>query len=112
MSEQRLDGESSDLDRGSFLRKFVVGAFAVPAIASFKLDSLARAGTFRDHSHPDHTYGNQTEPIEKLPEQCYPNQTYANQTVPVGPPVGDPPLTESGPSGPFSGHGRRPFFHG
>jgi len=77
MTDERTGGSEGAFDRRSFMRKAAVGAFVVPAIASFKLDSLARAGDFRGgHGYPNQTYPNQA------PNQCYPNQTFPNQTVP------------------------------
>ncbi len=71
MDDQELDiGTSSAFDRRSFVKKMAVGAFVVPAVVSFRLDSLAQAGT--SHGYPNQTYPNQT----------YPNQTYPNQTWP------------------------------
>jgi hypothetical protein len=65
VDDQQLDGT---FDRRAFVKKMaVVGAFVVPAVVSFKLDSLAQAGI--GHGYPNQTYPNQT----------YPNQTYPNQ---------------------------------
>ena len=61
VSDPHSEAEQSGLDRRSLVKKMAVGAFAVPAIVSFQLDSLARAGTFSTKS-PSHTYPNQTEP--------------------------------------------------
>jgi hypothetical protein len=49
-----------------------VGAVAVPAIVAFKLDSLARAGTFSKHHE------------HKGPDCHMPNGTQANGTLPDG----------------------------
>jgi hypothetical protein len=70
MSDVHPDDEARAFDRRSFVKKAAVGAFAIPAIVSFKLDSLARASGY-------HSYPNQT-----LPDQSFPNQTYPNQTPP------------------------------
>jgi hypothetical protein len=82
MAEQ--GSEFSDgLDRRSFMKRMAVGVFIVPAVASFKLDSLARAGTpglntpGLDHKWPNQSRGNQTHP-----KFCFPNQTHGNQTFP------------------------------
>ncbi len=70
MSNGDFDGVPTGIDRRTLVKKMAVGAFVVPAIASFKLDSLAHAGTLPGSSYPNQTYPNQT----------YPNQTYPNQT--------------------------------
>lgn len=69
MSDPNLEAQSG-FDRRALVTKLAVGAFAVPAIVAFKLDSLARAGTHGGHSYGNQTYGNQT----------WPNQTEGNQT--------------------------------
>ncbi len=63
MTEHEAGAEPTTFDRRSFMRKLAVGGFAIPVIASFRFDSLARGA-----DTPAHTYGNQT----------YPNQTYGN----------------------------------
>ena len=61
-----------------------VGAFAVPAIVSFQLDSLARAGTFsgKKEKHPKHDCPNQTEPNQTWPNQSDPKQTWPTSDAP------------------------------
>jgi hypothetical protein len=82
VSDANVEGERQGFNRLTLVKKMAVGAFAVPAIVSFQLDSLARAGTFSkgthgcDHSHPNQTVANQA------PEHAHPNQTYNNQSPP------------------------------
>ena len=78
MTEQQHD--AGTFDRRSFMRRMAIGGFVIPAIASFKLDSLARAGTF-EHCHPNQTYGNQFYD---------PYHGYGNQTRPHEPCHGYP----------------------
>jgi len=78
VSDPQNEGEQSGLDRRSLVKKMAIGAFAVPAIVSFQLDSLARAGTFGNKgSSPKHTYPNQSHA-----NQHHPNQSHANQHPP------------------------------
>jgi hypothetical protein len=72
-------------DRAEFVKRLAFGTFAVPAIASFKLDSLSRGGSWPGQSGPNQTYANQTYPNQTYPNQTYPNQTYPNQTYPPDP---------------------------
>ena len=67
----RHSADSSAFNRAQLIMKLAVGAFAIPVIATFKLDSLARAGTRRG----GHSYPNQTEP-----NQTYPNQQARTRT--------------------------------
>ena len=65
MSDPHIEGEQSRLNRRSLIKKMAVGAFAVPTIVSFQMDSLARAGsTSKKHQDPGQSY----------PNQCHPNQ--------------------------------------
>ena len=65
MSDPHIEEEQSRLNRRSLIKKMAVGAFAVPTIVSFQMDSLARAGSFsKKHQEPSHSY----------PNQCHPNQ--------------------------------------
>jgi hypothetical protein len=75
VSDPHNEVEPSGFNRRSLIKKMAVGAFAVPAIVSFELDSLARAGTFSS----------------KPPKHMYPNQTEANQHPPKPPKDCDPP---------------------
>ena len=106
------EGGSDGLDRRAFIKRMAVGAFAIPVIASFQLDSLARAGAPKGggHTWPNQSHGNQTlpgiPPVVCYPNQTqadglagtqsyYPNQTYPNQTYPNQPfPTGTPPQLE------------------
>ena len=90
MTEHGAVPESASFDRRSFMRKLAVGGFAIPVIASFRLDSLAHAGN--NMTPPGHAYGNMT-----CPEQSFPNQLYGNQAhgglVMLGPfPMGCSPI--------------------
>jgi hypothetical protein len=83
MTEQEPEG--TGVDRRAFLKRMAVGGFAIPVIATFQLDSLARASGL--HKFPDHGYGNQTDPDHRFgnqtdPDHGYGNQTYPNQTFP------------------------------
>lgn len=87
MSDQTVEGEGAQpgLNRRALVQRMAVGAFAMPAIISFQLDSLARAGTFKGKKHPKHPKQdcpNQTEPNQTWPNQTEPNQTWPNQTHP------------------------------
>jgi hypothetical protein len=86
VSNQGVEGESSGFNRLTLVKKMAVGAFAVPAIVSFQLDSLARAGTFHARGHQqgsdgDHSYGNQSVGNQTVGNQTIGNQTYGNQTI-------------------------------
>jgi hypothetical protein len=84
VSDREEHDKPSGLSRAEFVKRLAFGAFAVPAISSFKLDSLAR---YPGQSQGNQTYGNQT-----YGNQTYPNQSCPNQTVPGGPaPVGGTP---------------------
>jgi hypothetical protein len=72
VSDLDLEGGQPGLDRRALVKKLAVGAFAVPAIVSFQLDSLARAQTFKGESHRNH-------PKQECPNQTNPNQTWPNQ---------------------------------
>jgi hypothetical protein len=74
VSDPQIEGDQSGLDRRSLIKKMAVGAFAVPVIVSFQLDSLARAGTLGGSGTPTHTYPNQTHPNQTHPNQTHPNQ--------------------------------------
>ena len=83
MSDRHSADSSATFNRAQLIKKLAVGAFAIPVIATFKLDSLARAGTRRGghgHSYPNQTQPNQSYPNQTHPNQTYPNQTYPNQT--------------------------------
>jgi hypothetical protein len=67
VSDPHIEEGQTEFDRRSLVKKMAVGAFAVPAIVSFQLDSLARAGTFSTKA-PKHTYPNQTEPNQCPPK--------------------------------------------
>jgi hypothetical protein len=66
VSDPHIEEGQSGLNRRLLIKRMAVGAFAVPAIVSFQLDSLARAGTFTT-KHPSHMYPNQTEPNQHKP---------------------------------------------
>lgn len=85
MTDRHSADSSATFNRAQLIKKLAVGAFAIPVIATFKLDSLARAGTRRGrhgHSYPNQTQPNQTYPNQTQPNQTYPNQTFPNQTFP------------------------------
>ena len=95
MPDREEQNRPSGITRAEFVKRLAVGAFAVPAISSFKLDSLGR-GVYPGHGYPNQTQGNQTDPGQSCPNQTqqWPNQTDPNQTlpdsgvpVPQGPPV-------------------------
>jgi hypothetical protein len=73
MTEYESGPGSAAFDRRSFMRKLAVGGFAIPVIASFRLDSIARAAG-PPAQMPNLSMGNQTL------DHCHPNQTYGNQT--------------------------------
>jgi hypothetical protein len=80
MSELQPNDAPGGFDRRTFVKRTAVGAFAIPAVVSFKLDSLARAGGYQ--SWPNQGHGNQTFPNQTRPNQTFPNQTFPNQTTP------------------------------
>jgi hypothetical protein len=84
MPDRHSEDASASFDRSELIKKLAVGAFGIPVIASFTLDSLARAGTRKrgGHSYPNQTQPNQTYPNQTQPNQTYPNQTQPNQTFP------------------------------
>jgi hypothetical protein len=84
MTDRHSADSSATFNRAQLIKKLAVGAFAIPVIATFKLDSLARAGTRKrgGHSYPNQTQPNQTYPNQTQPNQSYPNQTQPNQTYP------------------------------
>jgi hypothetical protein len=68
VSDPDVDAAQAGMDRRALVTKLAVGAFAVPAIVAFKLDSLARAGGFSNHPrHPDCTQPNGTQPDGQTP---------------------------------------------
>lgn len=69
MSDQLAEEHSPTMDRRRLVKKLAVGAFAIPVVVSFKLDSLARAGDFSygNGTFPDHSYGNGTNPGQPFP---------------------------------------------
>jgi hypothetical protein len=67
-------------DRRALVKKLAVGAFAAPVIASFSLDSIARAGTYKGKKHDPH--GKQAHPNQACGNQAHGNQTHGNQTHP------------------------------
>jgi hypothetical protein len=69
--DREIDAQGG-MNRRALVTKLAVGAFAVPAIVAFKLDSLARAGTFSKHHE------------KKGPDCHMPNGTLANGTMPDG----------------------------
>jgi len=84
VSDRDNDAAQVRLDRRALVTKLAVGAFAVPAIVAFKLDSLARAGGFSHHprhSDPDCHLPNGAQPNGTLPD----SGNIPNSTVP------DPP---------------------
>ena len=73
-------------DRRALVKKLAIGVFTAPVIASFGLDSIARAGTFDGRKHgqqacPNQAWGNQTDGNQSVGNQTWGNQTDANQTV-------------------------------
>jgi hypothetical protein len=82
VADQDDQGTPSGFNRAEFVKRLAFGTFAVPAIASFKLDSLSRGGSW-----PGQSDGNQSQYPNppQYPNQTYPNQTYPNQTGPGGP---------------------------
>jgi hypothetical protein len=60
VSDWNFEDAQSGLDRRAMVRRLAVGAFAVPAIVAFKLDSLARAGGPSRGHHPGSSEGNGT----------------------------------------------------
>ncbi len=54
MSDVPVEGEQQGLDRRALVKRMAIGAFAVPAIVSFQLDSLARAGTLHEEAPEAH----------------------------------------------------------
>lgn len=84
MSNGNIDDVPSGMDRRALVKKMAVGAFAVPAIASFKLDSLAHAGTLPGSSYPNQTQPNQTYSNQTCdpPGHSFPNQSYPSPTLP------------------------------
>ena len=85
-----IEGEQQGLDRRALVKRMAIGAFAVPAIVSFQLDSLARAGTFTKKP-PKHTYPNQTEPNQHFPNQDCPPKPPKPPKPPHGKPHEKPP---------------------
>jgi hypothetical protein len=86
MANENVDGAPEGLDRRALVKKLAIGAFTAPVIASFGLDSIARAGTFdgRKHGHqacPNQTWGNQTDGNQSVGNQSWGDQSEANQTV-------------------------------
>ena len=81
MSDPHIEVEPSGFNRRALIKKMAVGAFAVPAIVSFELDSLARAGTFSSKP-PKHTYPNQSEPNQHPPKDCDPPKHHEPDTKP------------------------------
>ena len=86
MSDRDNDAAHAGMDRRALVTKLAVGAFAVPAIVAFKLDSLARAGGF--------SKGHQRE-RDQDPDCHLPNGTQPDGTLPDGGTI--PDGTESGP---------------
>jgi hypothetical protein len=100
--------EPQGFDRLSLVKKLAIGAFAAPVIASFGLDSIARAGTFEGGKHghqacPNQSWANQSVANGTV-EQPVDNQSWGNQSVANGskppcddkhkghrPPESDPP---------------------
>jgi hypothetical protein len=92
MSEQQPSDATSGFDRRTFVKRAAVGAFAIPAVVSFKLDSLARGGGYHswpnqsegNQTYPGHSHGNQTYPGHSHGNQTFPGHSYGNQTFPGG----------------------------
>jgi hypothetical protein len=93
VSDRDIDAAHAGMNRRALVTKLAVGAFAVPAIVAFKLDSLARAGGFSKHEHehrdrhsdPDCHLPNGTQPNGTLPDGV----SIANSTEPDPPGDGD-----------------------
>jgi hypothetical protein len=68
VSDREIDAVGEGMNRRALVTKLAVGAFAVPAIVAFKLDSLARAGGFSQHPRP-------SDPGCHLPNGTQPNGT-------------------------------------
>ena len=87
MSGQHGAGNpGGSIDRRAFVKWMALVAFAVPVVASFKLDSLARAtpprGFFPNQKLPNQRRPNQTCPNQSVSDETFPNQTCPNQTHP------------------------------
>ena len=74
-NENGEGAEPQGLDRRALVKKLAIGAFTAPVIASFGLDSIARAGTFDGGKH-----GHQACPNQALGNQSVANQIDANQS--------------------------------
>jgi hypothetical protein len=74
VTDRDIDTLQASMNRRALVTKLAVGAFAVPAIVAFKLDALARAGTFSKH------------PPKQGPDCHMPNGSMANGTT--SPPQG------------------------
>jgi hypothetical protein len=102
VSDRDIDAAHAGMNRRALVTKLAVGAFAVPAIVAFKLDSLARAGGFskhpqRDrHSDPDCHIANGTQPNGTLPD---------SGTIPDGTDSGPPQGGDGGDGG--DGHKKK-----
>ena len=64
MGDQDDREKPAGFNRGEFVKRLAFGTFAVPAIASFKLDSLSRDGSWPGQYGPNQTYPNQTYPAD------------------------------------------------
>jgi hypothetical protein len=79
--EEHVEGPmQAGYDRRALVKKLAVGAFSAPVIASFSLDSIARAGTSKGKKHDHH--GKQAHPNQTCGNQTDGNQTWGNQTIP------------------------------
>jgi hypothetical protein len=96
VTDPRSEVEVAGFNRRSLIKKMAVGAFAVPAIVSFELDSLARAGTFSSKP-PKHTYPNQTEPNQHPPKDCDPPKHHDPDPKPPKHHDPDPPKHDKPP---------------
>ncbi|MGI9658840.1 MAG: hypothetical protein ACR2OD_08020 [Gaiellaceae bacterium] len=76
------DHERSEFDRRAFVKRMALAAFAIPVVASFKLDSLAQAAPSTRGKHPGQYFPNQTVPNQYFPNQHFPNQHFPNQHLP------------------------------
>jgi hypothetical protein len=75
VSDREIEAAHEGMNRRALVTKLAVGAFAVPAIVAFKLDSLARAGGFSKHPRP-------SDPGCHLPNGTQPNGTLPDGGAP------------------------------